>query len=150
MAGITITCVDSVDARFQVAEILKAKQKSSGYARNCPKYWLDFGNSRFTGQVILSTVGEVKQPESKKFRTQGFLPMVTDEFMELLEAGEKKDGNHSCSASGALEEQDLFINATLAYAGVELLKKMFREGILFDRGFFLNLKDFRTQPLKVA
>jgi hypothetical protein len=50
----------------------------------------------------------------------------------------------------ALEKQDLFINSTLANLGASLLWQMFREGMLYNRGFFVNLKDFRTQPLKVA
>jgi len=27
---------------------------------------------------------------------------------------------------------------------------MFREGMLFNRGFFLNLKEFRITPIKVS
>jgi PRTRC genetic system ThiF family protein len=153
MATITITTVDSVDARFGVAEILTQTRKSSGYRRDRPKYWLDFGNSRDSGQVILSTVGEIKQPESKKFDTRPLLRMVTDEFPDLLKAGEARDKGHNCSTASALEEQDLYnlyINASLAYQGTEILKKMFREGILFDRGFFHNLKDYRTQPLRIT
>lgn len=150
MATITISTVDSVDARFDIADILTQARKSSGYRRDCPKYWLDFGNSRDSGQVILSTVGEIKQPESKKFDTRPTLRMVTDEFPDLLKAGEVKDKGHNCSTASALEEQDLYINASLAYQGTEILKKMFREGILFDRGFFHNLKDYRTQPLRIT
>lgn len=150
MASITITAVDSISARFEIAGILNMAHKYAAHARNRPKYWLDFGNSRHSGQVILSTIGDIKQPESEKFDTRSKLPMVIDEFPDLLRAGEKKDARHSCSTASALEEQDLFINAALAYPGVEILNRMFREGMVFDRGFFYNLKDFRTQPLKVA
>lgn len=150
MAAITISCVDSVDARFEIADMLKAIAQEAGHRRNKPKYWLDFGNNQFSGQAIISTVGEIIQPESERFDTKCALPMVTDEFADLLRLSEKKDKGHSCSVSGALLEQDLFINTPLAYIGVELLKRMFREGMLFERGFFFNLKDFRTHPLKVA
>ncbi|UOE50896.1 PRTRC system ThiF family protein [Mucilaginibacter sp. SMC90] len=149
MATITVTTVDAVDARFDVAGILTLTRKSSAYQRDCPKYWLDFGNSRDSGQVILSTVGEIKQPKSKKFDTRATLRMITDEFPDLLKAGEAKDRGHNCSTASALEEQDLYINASLAYQGTEILKKMFRDGILFNRGFFHNLKDYRTQPLRI-
>ncbi|WP_432328186.1 PRTRC system ThiF family protein [Mucilaginibacter sp. P25] len=149
MAMITVTAVDSVDARFEIADILINTRNKSHYLRNCPKYWLDFGNGRESGQVVLSTVGDIKQPESKRFSTRASLRMITDEFPDLLRAGEVKDAGHNCSTSAALDEQDLFINASLAYPGVEILKKMFREGLLFDRGFFYNLKDYRVQPLKI-
>ena len=82
-AIITITCVDNVRARFGVAEILKEVSNHRNYRDN-PKYWLDFGNSRYTGQVLLSTIGTIKQPNSEKYETVGSLPLVTDEFGELL------------------------------------------------------------------
>lgn len=150
LATLTISCVDSVKSRFSIAAILKERRQQAAYARDCPKYWLDYGNSRHSGQAILATVGEIGQPEPKKFETAASLPMVTDEFPDLLAAGEETDNGYNCSASAALLEQDLFINTPLAYLGVEILKKMFREGMLFDRGFFINLNDYRTQPLKVS
>jgi len=111
---------------------------------------MDFGNSRETGQVILSTIGKIAQPVSKQYRTVEALPMVTDEFGELLLASETNDNTPSCSLAEALTKQDLFINSALANVGASLLWQLFREGIIFNRGFFLNLKEFRTQPLKVA
>ena len=63
-AIITITCVDNVQARFGVAEILKELSYRRHY-QDEPKYWLDFGNSQDTGQVLLSTIGEIKQHNSE-------------------------------------------------------------------------------------
>jgi PRTRC genetic system ThiF family protein len=148
-AGLTISCVDTVKARMEIAEILKTLNKNSGHGRNKPLYCMDFGNSRFTGQVILSTIGKVTQPQMKKYQTVEQLPMVTDEFKELLLASESTDNTPSCSLAEALAKQDLFINSSLANLGASLLWQLFREGMLFNRGFFLNLKEFRTQPLKI-
>lgn len=148
-ATIYITCVDNVQARFDIAEMLKAMSKRR-MNRDEPKYWLDFGNSQQTGQVILSTIGEIKQPQSEKYETVASLPMVTDEFGELLKQSEQSDDTPSCSLAEALEKQDLYINATLAQMGCSLLWSMFRYGMTENRGFFLNLKNFQTQPLKVA
>ena len=55
-AIITITCVDNVQARFSVAEILKEMdyRKITEMTLNVD----DFGNSQDTGQVILSTIGD--------------------------------------------------------------------------------------------
>jgi len=149
-ATITIGCVDTVPARVEIAHILKKLNRNMGNSRNQPLYYMDFGNSRETGQVILSTVGKIAQPVSKQYRTMEALPMVTDEFGELLLASETGDQTPSCSLAEALTKQDLFINSVLANVGASLLWQLFREGMLFNRGFFLNLKDFRTQPLKVA
>jgi PRTRC genetic system ThiF family protein len=149
-AILTLSCVDHVDARFEIAEVLQTYHGRMPGHRGRPVYWMDFGNSRDTGQVLLSTVGSVKQPESKKYNPVGHLPFVTEEFKELLRASEQADHTPSCSLAEALTRQDLFINSALANLGASLLWSLFREGMLFNRGFFLNLKDFRTQPLKVA
>lgn len=148
-ATITISCVDTVDARYEIGEILQHLTKSYS-GRNRVKYWMDFGNSRSSGQVILSTLEKIAQPKSELYRPVESLPLVTDEFKELLTASETTDNTPSCSLAEALTKQDLFINSALANCGASLLWQLFREGILFNRGFFLNLADFRTQPLKVA
>lgn len=149
MAGLTISCVDNVPARFEIASIL-AKQEKQQYYRNRPLYWMDFGNGRNTGQVILSTIGAIKQAASKQFRTVERLPFVTTEFKELLQQADQNDDTPSCSLAEALTRQDLFINSALANLGASLLWQLFREGMIMNRGFFLNLAEFRTLPLKVA
>ncbi|RKE52448.1 PRTRC system ThiF family protein [Sphingobacterium detergens] len=148
-ATITITCVDNVDARFGVAEILK-EATYRRYHQDEPKYWLDFGNSQDTGQVLLSTIGEIKQPNSEKYQTVASLPFVTDEYGELLKQSEDDDNTPSCSLAEALEHQDLFINSSLTQMGCSLLWNLFRKGMTEYKGFFHNLKDFRTHPIKVT
>lgn len=148
-ATIYITCVDNVKARFGVAEILK-ELSNRKHHRNEPKYWLDFGNSQHTGQVILSTIGEIKQPNSEKYETVASLPMITDEFGELLKQSEQQDDTPSCSLAEALEKQDLFINSSLTQMGCSLLWSLFLNGMTPYRGFFHNLKEFTTHPIKVT
>jgi len=148
-AIITISCVDTVTARYEIGEMLRYLTKNYS-GRNRVKYWMDFGNSRSSGQVILSTLEKIKQPASELYRPVESLPLVTEEFKELLNTSEQDDNTPSCSLAEALTKQDLFINSALANCGASLLWQLFREGILFNRGFFLNLADFRTLPLKVA
>lgn len=148
-AVIYISCVDSAGSRFEIADILNG-QRNHRHHRDEPKYWMDFGNSQHTGQVILSTIAEIKQPDSKKYETVAQLPFVTDEFGELLKQSEAVDDTPSCSLAEALEKQDLFINSALAQLGCSLLWNLFRYGMTENRGFFLNLKDFHSQPLKVG
>lgn len=148
-ANITVSCVDTVSARFEIAEILQrkaGKEKNNLYA---PFYWLDIGNSQHTGQVILSTIGKIRQPDSKKYIPVDNLPFVTEQYKALLEQA-TEDATPSCSMAEALSKQDLYINSTLANMGASLLWSMFREGMISNRGCFLNLKAFRTQPLPVA
>lgn len=147
-ATIYITCTDSAGSRFEIADILKYSNQR--HHRDDPKYWMDFGNSQHTGQVVLSTVGEIPQPKSGIFETVERLPFVTEEFGELLKQSEAVDDTPSCSLAEALDKQDLYINSALAQMGCSLLWNLFREGMTANRGFFLNLKDFRTQPIAVG
>lgn len=144
-AAIYVSCVDSVGTRFEIAEVLRSLKGASHYA-DTPKYWMDFGNGKDSGQVVLSTIGKVKQPQSEKFEVVESLPFVTDEFGELLRQSETDD-LPSCSLAEALEKQDLFINSALAQAGCSLLWQLFRNGFTLTRGCFLNLREFRASPL---
>jgi PRTRC genetic system ThiF family protein len=148
-ASIFISCVDSVKARFEIADILQRLNNSRAYS-NRPRYWMDFGNSQHTGQVILSTIGNIKQPNSEKYETVSNLPFVTEEFAELLKQSEAIDDTPSCSLAEALEKQDLYINSALTQMGCSLLWNLFRNGLTQYRGFFLNLKDFRSQPIPIG
>lgn len=146
---IYISCVDNVKSRFDIAEILNELNIDKGYYRNQCKYWMDFGNSQFTGQVLLSSIGNIKQPNSEKYETVENLPFITEEFGELLKISEAEDDTPSCSLAEALEKQDLFINSTLAQMGCSLLWNLFRNGLIEHRGFFLNLKNFHSKPIKL-
>lgn len=147
-ATIFISCVDNVKSRFELAEMLHELSSGTFY-HNKPKYWMDYGNSQHTGQVILSTAQEIRQPDSEKYETVANMPFVTKEFGELLRASETDDDTPSCSLAEALHKQDLFINSTLIQMGSSLLWSLFLNGMTENRGFFLNLKDFRSQPIKV-
>lgn len=148
-SNIYISCVDSVKSRFDIAEILNELKIDKSYYRNQCKYWIDFGNSQFTGQVLLSTIGNIRQPNSEKYETVENLPFITEEFGELLKISELEDNMPSCSLAEALEKQDLFINSVLAQMGSSLLWSLFRNGFIENRGFFLNLKNFQSQPIKL-
>ena len=147
-ANIFISCVDSVKSRFEIAEILKSLSNSNYYSDRS-RYWLDFGNSQFSGQVLLSTIGNIRQPDSEKYETVENLPFVTEEFGELLKQSETEDDTPSCSLAEALEKQDLFINSVLAQMGSSLLWNLFRNGMTENRGFFLNLRSFQSKPIRL-
>jgi len=148
-ANITITCVDSPAARFEIANMLLQVNRQQDVTKvNQPLYWMDFGNTRYTGQVLLSTIGKIKQPQSQKFQPVDNLPFVTTLFKELLQQASADDGP-SCSLAEALTKQDLFINSSLANIGSSLLWQMFTEGMLFNKGFFLNIKEFISNPIPI-
>jgi len=142
---IMISCVDTVTTRFEIENML-TKHPNVGNHLLQPLYWMDFGNSQHTGQVILSSVREVKQPSSKKFTTVSKLPFVTKEYAHDLK-NKNEDDTPSCSLADALLKQDLFINSTLANLGCSIIWNMLREGMLEHRGLFLNIKTLHSQQI---
>jgi hypothetical protein len=99
--------------------------------------------------LVLSTLTEIKQPESERFNPVGVLPKVTDEFKELLEAVDDHD-EPSCSQAEALKKQDLYVNTALAVYGAELLWQLLSDGMIEHRGLFLDIKKFKMVAMKVA
>ncbi|MES2331220.1 MAG: PRTRC system ThiF family protein [Bacteroidota bacterium] len=147
-ANITISCVDTVKARYTIATVLsKLERQNNGPYKLI--YWMDFGNSQYTGQVVLSTVYPVKQPPSQVCQTVSALAFVTKQYGRLLKSV-KEDDQPSCSMSEALAKQDLFINTSLSALGASLLWNLFREGMTSYRGFFLNLKQFSSNPIPIT
>ena len=127
LANITITCTDNYET---------------------PLYWMDFGNTQTSGQVVLGTVPKkIKQPVSRLYETVSSLKVITR--MVKYTKGKEKDSGPSCSLAEALEKQDLFINSTLAQLGCNILWKMFRHGMIEHHGLYLNLETMRVNPIAV-
>ncbi|MCS4165148.1 PRTRC system ThiF family protein [Sphingobacterium sp. BIGb0116] len=149
LASIYISCVDNIQSRFDLSTILNNTKQFNNQI-NRPRYWLDLGNSRDTGQIICSTIGHIAQPDSRKFSPVAQMPFITDEFESLLRSGEKDDKTPSCSLVDSLKKQSLFINSTLANLGCDLLTTLLFEGCLMERGILLNLKTRHCRPLPFA
>lgn len=142
-----ISCVDTVASRLAIRKnIIREDSRSArGYDMERSYYWLDFGNTQSTGQVILGTTRDLSC--NKRKDNVGLLRCVTD-FFDLSKVNEKKSGP-SCSLAEALTKQDLFINSTLAQIGMAILWKMFSKGVLETQGAFLNLDTMKVNPIKV-
>ena len=126
---VVITCVDSVDARISLAD------KRRGY-------FLDCGNSRTTGQVILGA----------KFTTglEGeyhILPNVVDLFPDIRDHEDPDEP--SCSLAEALRKQDLFINSMIANAASQLLWDLLRHSTIKRHGCFINLESGSMTSLPI-
>lgn len=149
-ASIYVSCTDTVASRIEISTIINKLANEYGFHRDKGKYWLDLGNTKFSGQGILSTIGKIEQPTSKKFKTFQKLPSIIEEYGKLLQKSEKEDDTPSCSLAESLAKQDLFINSTIANLGGTLLWNLLKTGMTENRGFFLNLQNFKSQPIKVG
>ncbi|MBC6113199.1 PRTRC system ThiF family protein [Pedobacter fastidiosus] len=145
-ANLTVSCVDTLLARANIEHLIRIEHDSQ---RDQGLYLLDLGNSRTSGQVFLSTLQTIKQPKSERFETVGNLSSMLEDYGVLLDGNDQHANDPSCSLAEALTKQDLFINSALVSLGASMLWNLFREGLLEYRGFFLNLKDFRSQPVVV-
>ena len=143
-ANIVISCVDTVKARRMIAQRLR---EGSLYAEDKVYYWLDFGNTKDSGQVVLGTAGrKIEQPKGK----QGCVPLLPS-VNELFDLSKLSDshGGPSCSLAEALTHQDLFINSCIANAGMAILWKLFH-GVIDVHGAYLNLETMKMNPIKVT
>lgn len=149
-ASIYVSCTDTVASRIEISEIIGLLNKDYGYHRDKGRYWLDMGNAQFSGQGILSTIGKIEQPTSKRFKTFEKLQSIIDEYGTAMQNSEQQDDTPSCSLAESLDKQDLFINSTIAQLGGSLLWNLLKTGMTENRGFFLNLQNLKSQPIAVG
>lgn len=143
-ANIVISCVDTVKARKMIAQRLR---EGNLYSENRVYYWMDFGNTTNSGQVVLGTAGrKVEQPKGKR-GCVAILPSVNDLF-DLSQLNDRSSGP-SCSLAQALTRQDLFVNSTLSNLGMSVLWNLFK-GVVGIHGAYLNLETMKVNPIKVT
>ncbi|RQN37258.1 PRTRC system ThiF family protein [Paraburkholderia tropica] len=131
-ADIVIGCVDSRAARHAIVQSAR---------RGGCRYYLDCGNERDRGQVILGELGKGRPDR---------LPHVGDLFPDMLNAkNDSGDNTPSCSMADALRKQSLVINLAIAVQAFNLLWSLFRDGGLKFSAVFVNLAAGRTNPLPI-
>lgn len=139
-ANIIISCVDDVKSRKVIDGHIKHLEKKNRHyqTQNKLSYWMDFGNTRDTGQVVLGTCGKVNQPSSKKYKPVDKLPTVIDVYPDMAKNDNFALQGDSCSLITSLEEQDLFVNSILAELGMKMLWELLKYYNTNYRGFYYN------------
>jgi PRTRC genetic system ThiF family protein len=161
-ANITISCVDTGAARKEIRSVLldaikeeKPVATSSGYMRTYlepyerPFYWMDYGNMKDRGQVVIGTVKKINQPKESGYNCREVLPTVDKLHPDIMKDKKGDDQGPSCSLAEALQKQDLFINTNLANMGLGILWKMFRELHIKYHGCYVNLESLVVNPIKI-
>lgn len=146
-ANITVSCVDNVNTRIILHHNFKDGLHQSYIDYSEEMYWLDFGNARNTGQVVLGTVRPVDQPTIEGIETVSELKTIADLF-DLTQVKDE-DSGPSCSLAQALTKQDLFVNSTLAQLGSALLWKLISTGSIDYHGAYLNLQTMNVNQIKI-
>jgi PRTRC genetic system ThiF family protein len=142
---VLITAVDSLRSRAEIyRQMLLASLPP-------PRYWLDMGNSRDTGQVVLGEPEWALDPWDERRRRRPRLRTIVDVFPDMLDRAEVEvEEPGSCSLMGALDRQGPTINRWMATAAFELLSQLFLEGGLDAHGAFVNAAGMRVNPILVA
>lgn len=136
---VVITCTDSLKSRVEIYRQMIAS------GRMPPRYWLDCGNDRDFGQVIL---GEI---DGHMGRDIPPLPTVVDVFPDIFDRAEDEDDEpESCTLPDALSRQRLFINRRAALEAADLIEHLFIDGGLDYHGVFFNAKTGRSNPLPIG
>lgn len=138
--NIIISCVDTVKSRKQVLGVWDGtnenKNAEARYAEMREMfYWMDIGNSQYTGQIVLSAKEKA-------------LKNVFDLHPELLKQKDKKS-EPTCSMQESLMHQSLFINSMLAQYAAHLLWGLWNNLGTDYQGLYLNLKTLQTAKIEI-
>lgn len=149
LANITISCVDNIEARKDIREIVVGSSEHKNEPYRTSKYWMDLGNGKNFGQFVIGSCRKIEQPKkSETLDPVENLQNVFERFPQFATQKSKLTGP-SCSLAEALNKQDLFVNSFLVQAAMTTLWKMFREGKIDYHGAFINLKTLDIAKIKL-
>jgi PRTRC genetic system ThiF family protein len=136
--NILISCVDKGGHRKDFDSWFKYARKLNSPVQTFDKvyYWMDMGNSRTAGQVILGSQ-IIEQPKSSH-KTVNKLKTVVDIFPDISKRDNDEDQGPSCSTLEALNRQDLFINTGITYFASKLLWELLHNLQIPYQGIYYN------------
>ena len=139
-SNIYISTVDSVAARIDILKAIHGAAQQGGY-ENRPLYWIDCGNTKSTGQVVVASLFTRPQ-ERKNLHLKNIFELYPE-----YERADNGDDTPSCSLAEAIGKQDLYINTMMAAYAADLLWKLIRQANLDCQGVFVNLDRLQTRPI---
>lgn len=115
---VIIGCVDNNKARREIDKFVRKTRKEC--------YWIDSGNERTTGQVIMGS-------------SKG-IPLVTDLFPEVLEESADSVSQVSCAERLMQDEQNIFVNISAATHILNLCRQITLNEQSFVHGVKFNIQ----------
>ena len=80
LANIIVTCTDNIRSRMNLWRFLKKHREHTSNNERSPIYWMDFGNARTTGQVLIGNIrGKILQPVSNEYLPVPRMNVITKE-----------------------------------------------------------------------
>lgn len=121
-AKIIVGCVDNHMARQTIAASV---DKSTHYHEWTPTVWIDAGNHRTNGQVIIGNTNHLRNVKPDKNGKYPHLPMPSLLFPALLEPDPETDTKGlSCAELLELGEQDLLVNDWMGIVAAQYVKQL--------------------------
>ena len=146
--SVVIGCVDNAPARSEIQRYITEK---AGYS--AARWWLDCGNSRHSGQVLLG--GFNNKNDTTAFPIPGYcarLPLPTDQHPDLLIEQPVEDADEtslSCADMALRGAQGLAVNQQVAAIAGDYLLQMLVYGTLthFQTYFDQSSGTMRSTPI---
>lgn len=137
--GIVIGCVDNVAARKEIAKCVRLGT-----------WWIDAGNGRNSGQVLLGNTDRVEMLEEsfdKDTMTASNLPMPSMQLPSLLipQVG-RVTRRTDCAEAVEADEQSPIINQAMATLVLEFVYRLL-QGTLTWMGAYIDLDMGTLQPI---
>ena len=132
---LVVTCVDKAKVRADMGKVFA--KEGCRYSCNESLMWLDLGNGRDSGQVILGHAYEQKNK----------LPNVFDLYPQLESIVDVDED--SCSHVEALRKQEYGINKKVVLEATRLLWELLRKGSISHHGSYVDLVEATVKPLKI-
>jgi PRTRC genetic system ThiF family protein len=133
-SNIVISCTDTVQSRKDVKELIKWAQGPGIQEEWHPHYWIDLGNGKTTGQMVV-------------YSKECGWPDVIDAYGHLYD--KEEDNEPSCSIAMSLNKQDLFINQFMADVAAKWIWEALNNPTIDWRGAFVNLGTLQINKIKV-
>lgn len=128
---IIITCTDTRKSREIIETQLSSKYRIDHEYK--PLYWIDAGNSKLTGNIIMTDFEK--------------LPSVT-EFYKKWPSSDKDKGP-SCSVAESLNSQDILINQYMAIVTCDLVWDLITLKKIEWCGAFINSEKLNIKKIKI-
>lgn len=129
--NIYITCTDTISSRLEVGDYFFNFNENSNYSKENHLLWIDVGNDKNSGQIILSDY-------EKKLKS--FLDYNPDP---------NENENISCSAIESLTFQNYTINRFMALTAVEILSELLINKQINYSMVFLNRETMQYSKNKI-
>jgi PRTRC genetic system ThiF family protein len=135
---IVITAVDKASFRLELGQTFKKRTCNSDLL------WLDVGNGKSEGQIILGNAFD--NISSNGIR----LPNVYDLYSTMLEeVDDASEDRPSCSTEIALQKQDWGVNRAVSAQATQLIWQLARYAKIAHHGAFIDVANATVQPMKI-